>query len=211
MAILIITDNPVLNIGLRSIIVSEFPDATILESATLRDGITTGLVHSIHTLILDIGVSDGKDASVLDAFRKSSPDSAIIVHLGDKFEYIYAFIRAGVDALISKKSDPVEIAEAFQAARDKVRFVGFDIQQILLSHIASGPASRRLTRKERLIADLLLTNTSHKQIAEAARVNVNAITYYRRRIFEKLQVANLYELGHNLRRPFNPDDAPTTD
>jgi hypothetical protein len=36
MTILIVTDNPVLNIGLRTIIVGGFPDITIFEAETLQ-------------------------------------------------------------------------------------------------------------------------------------------------------------------------------
>ena len=200
MAILIVTDNPVLNIGLRSIIISEFPDYQILESDTLQNSLSLDQKEQISTLVLDAGVSDGKDASLLDSFRESNPDAAVVVHLGDDFQYIYAFIRKGIHALISKKSDAVEIVEAIRVARKKARFIGFDVQQVLLSHIAADPASRQLTRKERLVADLLCADIPYRQIAEAAKITPENVAEYRHAIFEKLQVHSIDELTLKLTR-----------
>ncbi|WP_353718993.1 LuxR C-terminal-related transcriptional regulator [Dyadobacter sp. 676] len=191
-----------MNIGLRSIIVSEFPDSRILEADTIQNSLLLSNNFRIGTVILDAGVSDGKDASLLDSFRESNPDTAIIVHLGDDFEYIYAFIRTGIHSLISKKSDPVEIIEAIRVAQSKAKFIGFDIQQILLSHIAADPLNRQLTRKERLIADLLAANASYKQIAEAAKVKRDSVAEYKHRIFEKLRVDNIDALALKLTEQF---------
>jgi hypothetical protein len=60
MTILIVTDNPVLNIGLRTIIVGEFPDITIFEAETLQKTLSLTFPQSVNTMILD-GVTDGKD------------------------------------------------------------------------------------------------------------------------------------------------------
>lgn len=139
MTILIVTDNPTLNIGLRTIIIGEFPDIAILEAETLQKTLTLTLGQSVNTMILDAGVSDGKDMTLLDTFMKTYPQAAVVVYLGDEFEYIYAFAKVGITALISRKSDAVEIAEALHRASKRLRFVSFDIQQILLSDIATGP------------------------------------------------------------------------
>ncbi|GGN06310.1 DNA-binding response regulator [Dyadobacter beijingensis] len=200
MAILIVTDNPALNIGLRSIIISEFDDTLILESDSLQSSLSAYQTGQVKTLVLDAGVVDGKDASLLDAFRQSHPDVAVVVHLGDDFQYIYAFIRTGIHALISKKSDAVEILEAIQVAQRKARFIGFDVQQVLLSHIAADPANRGLTRRERLIADLLAANVSYRQIAGAAKINIEKVSEYRQAIFGKLRVDNNEELAMKLTR-----------
>jgi DNA-binding NarL/FixJ family response regulator len=143
MAILIVTDNPTLNIGLRTIIIGEFPDITIFEAETLQKTLTLTFGQPVDTMVLDAGVADGKNMASLEAFMKTYPQAAVVVYLGDGFEYIYAFAKAGITALISKKSDAVEIAEALHRASKRLRFVSFDIQQILLSDIAAGPESRR--------------------------------------------------------------------
>ncbi|MDR6805060.1 DNA-binding NarL/FixJ family response regulator [Dyadobacter sp. BE34] len=143
MAILIVTDNPTLNIGLRTIIIGEFPDITIFEAETLQKTLVLTFGQPVNIVVLDAGVADGKNIALLDTFKKANPQTAVIVYLGDEFEYIYAFARAGITALISRKSDAVEVAEALHRASKRLRFISFDIQQILLSDIAAGPANRR--------------------------------------------------------------------
>jgi len=143
MAILIVTDNPTLNIGLRTIIIGEFPDITIFEAETLQKTLVLTSNQPVNIVVLDAGVADGKNIALLDTFKKANPQAAVIVYLGDEFEYIYAFARAGITALISRKSDAVEVAEALHRASKRLRFISFDIQQILLSDIAAGPENRR--------------------------------------------------------------------
>ncbi len=198
MAILIVTDNPTLNIGLRTIVIGEFPDIAIFEAESLQRTLTSSFGQPVNTMILDAGVADGKDMSLLDTFMKIYPQAAVVVYLGDEFEYIYAFARAGIISLISRKSDAVEIAEALHRASERVRFISFDIQQKLLSHIAAGPESRGLTRKERLVADLLVANKANRDIALIAEIEPKALANYKRRIFQKLQVHNLLELSVKL-------------
>lgn len=198
MAILIVTDNPTLNIGLRTIIIGEFPDIAILEAESLQRALTSPFGQPVNTMILDAGVADGKDMGLLDTFMKIYPQAAVVVYLGDEFEYIYAFARAGIISLISRKSYAVEIAEALHRASERVRFISFDIQQKLLSHIAAGPESRGLTRKERLVADLLVANKANRDIALIAEIEPKALANYKRRIFQKLQVHNLLELSMKL-------------
>ncbi|MBO9613372.1 MAG: response regulator transcription factor [Dyadobacter sp.] len=139
MAILIVTDNPTLNIGLRTIIIGEFPDITIFEAETLQKTLALNFGQPVNIVVLDAGVADGKNIALLDTFKRAYPQAAVVVYLGDEFEYIYAFAKAGITALISRKSDAVEVAEALHRAHKRLRFVSFDIQQILLSDIAAGP------------------------------------------------------------------------
>lgn len=198
MTILIVTDNPTLNIGLRTIIIGEFPDIHILEAETLQKALTLTLAQPVSTMIVDAGVADGKDMALLDNFMRTYPQTAVVVYLGAEFEYIYAFARAGVTALISRKSDAVEIAEALHRTSGQGRFISFDIQQKLLSHIAASPESRGLTRKERLVADLLVANKTSRDIALIAEIEPKALAIYKRRIFQKLQVGSVLELSVKL-------------
>lgn len=198
MTILIVTDNPALNIGLRTIIIGEFPDITILEAETLQK--TLNSAPSAGMMILDAGVPDAKDMTLLDTFMKTHPQTAVVLYLSDAFEYIYAFARAGIIALISRKSDAVEIAEALHSASEGVRYISFDIQQRLLSHLAGGPESRELSRKERLVADLLLANKTNRDISLIAEIEPRALAHLKRRIFQKLEVQSLSELGVKLGR-----------
>jgi DNA-binding CsgD family transcriptional regulator len=72
------------------------------------------------------------------------------------------------------------------------------ISQILLSHIAAGPENRGLSRKERLVADLLVANKTSRDIALIAEIEPKALAHYKRRIFQKLQVHSLLELSVKL-------------
>lgn len=200
MTILIVTDNPIFTIGLRSVIKSEYPDAMILETDTVQNCLRLSSQQEAQMMILDVGVVDGKDTALLKRFKKLNKQVSVLVNLGDEFEYIYPFIKAGANGLFSKKSSPSEISKALKTGFTKSRFVSDDIQQILLADISSNQTNRALTKRERLMAGLLVAEKPHDEIASITGINPKTVSSYKRRIFEKLQVHDITQLTSMLRK-----------
>lgn len=200
MTILIVTDNPIFTIGLRSVIKSEYPDAIILETDTVQNCQRLSTQQEAQMMILDIGVVDGKDMALLKRFKKLNKQVSVLVNLGDEFEYIYPFIQAGANGLFSKKSSISEISKALKTGFTKSRFVSDDIQQLLLADISSNQTSRALTKRERLMAGLLVAEKPHDEIASITGINPKTVSSYKRRIFEKLRVHDITQLTSMLRK-----------
>ncbi|MGN7890334.1 DNA-binding response regulator [Dyadobacter sp. 22481] len=200
MTILIVTDNPLFTIGLRSVIKSDYPDVEILETDSVQNSIGLSVPQQVQMLILDVGVIDGKDTVLLKRFKKLNKQASVLVHLGNEFEYMYPFIRAGADGLFSKTSKPSEISQALRTVFAKSRFVSDDIQQLLLSDITFKQTNRGLTKRERLLAGLLVANKHHDEIASIAGINPKTVSSYKRRIFEKLGVRDITQLTNMLHK-----------
>ncbi|GGH55588.1 DNA-binding response regulator [Dyadobacter endophyticus] len=200
MTILIVTDNPLFSIGLRSVIENEYPDAKILETDTVQNCQGLCSPDEAQMMILDVGVIDGKDTTLLKRFKKLNKQASVLVNLGNEFEYIYPFIKAGANGLFSKKSSPYEISKALKTAFTKSRFVSDDIQQLLLADISSNRTNRTLTKRERLLAGLLIANRPHDEIASIAGINPKTVSSYKRRIFEKLRINDITQLTYVLRK-----------
>lgn len=200
MTILIVTDNPIFTIGLRSVIKSEYPDAIILETNTVQNCLRLPSQQEAQMMILDVGVVDGKDTALLKRFKKLNKQVSVLVNLGNEFEYIYPFIKAGANGLFSKKSSPSEISKALKTGFTKSRFVSDDIQQLLLADISSNQTNRALTKRERLMAGLLVEEKPHDEIASITGINPKTVSSYKRRIFEKLGVHDITQLTNMLRK-----------
>ena len=200
MTILIVTDNHLFSIAIRSVIKSEDPESLIDETDSLRNAIEYSTRQKFRAMILDASAADAKDVTLLGTFRKQNPETAILVNLGEQTQLMYRFIRAGVAALFSNKSLPEEINEGLRRAEMNVRFVSADIQQQLLSHIVEKPVNQKLTKREELMADLLVINKSHQEIAVITGASPKSVGYYKRKIFRKLEVDNIVELAIKLNR-----------
>ncbi len=200
MTILIVTDNHLFSIAIRSVVKRQYPDSAIIETDTILNAIDLSQASSPHAMILDVGAADAKDAVLLDNFKIANPHTAILVNLGDQPQFMYKFIRAGVTALFSNKSLPEEINEGLRLAENNTRYISSDIQQQLLFHIIEKPINRTLTKREELMADLLITNKSHHEVAVITGTSSKSVGYYKRRIFQKLEVGNLIDLAVKLNK-----------
>lgn len=198
MTILIVTNNHLFSIAIRTVIKNQYPDCAVIETNTVRNAIE--LSTDCHSMILDAGVADAKDTVLLGNFKRANPRAAILVNLGDQPQFMYTFIRAGVTALFSNKSLPEEISEGLRRAETHTRYVSSDIQQLLLFHITEKPVNQTLTKKEELMADLLVTNKSHQEIAVITGGTPKSVGYYKRKIFQKLEVGSLVDLAIKLNK-----------
>jgi DNA-binding NarL/FixJ family response regulator len=200
MTILVVTDNHLFSIAIRAVIKNQYPEGVVIDTDTIQNAIELPDMPKIQAMILDVSAADAKDAVLLANFRKAFPETAVLVNLGDQTQFMYKFIRSGVTALFSNKSSPEEINEGLRRAETHTRYVSSDIQQQLLYHITEKPLSRTLTRREELLADLLVANKSHRQIALAIGATTKSVGYYKRRIFQKLEVDNLVDLAIKLNK-----------
>lgn len=200
MTILIVTDNHLFSLALRAIIKNQYPNGTIVETDRLQNAVGLSQATEIHAMILDIGAADAKNTDLIDDFKKANPQAAVLVNLGDQTQFMYKFIRAGAMALFSNKSLPEEIKEGLKHAESHVRYISSDIQQELLFHIVEKPINRTLTKREELMADLLVANKSHQEVAAITGTSSKSVGYYKRRIFQKLEVGNLLDLAVKLNK-----------
>lgn len=200
MAILLVTGNNLFSLALRAIIKNQYPDGIVIETDSLRNAVELSQVSKFDTMILDIGAADAKDTVLINDFKKANPQAAVLVNLGDQTQFMYKFIRAGVTALFSNKSLPEEINEGLRLAENNTRYISSDIQQQLLFHIIEKPINKTLTKREELMADLLVANKSHQEVAVITGTSSKSVGYYKRRIFQKLEVGNLLDLAVKLNK-----------
>jgi DNA-binding NarL/FixJ family response regulator len=194
MTVLIVTDNPLFTLGLQSVIKDCFADAEIIEIDMLQKTLALAADTPVQIMVLDVAVPGGKDITILKAFKEFNPQTSVLVNLGDRLEYVYLFVRAKVNGLISRRSDETEIQDALRTITSQTRFISSDIQQLILSHITENLSDKGLTEKEKIIADLLIGDTPVSDIALIMALPPYTITSYRTKIFQKLRVRSIQEL-----------------
>lgn len=200
MKTIVVTDNHLFSIAIRTVIKYQYPDSPIVETDTIRNAIELSKASKFQVMILDIGAADAKDTALIHSFKTANPQAAVLVNLGDQTQFMYKFIRAGVTALFSNKSLPEEINECLRHAENNTKYISSDIQQQLLFHIIEKPINRTLTKREELMANLLITNKSHQKVATITGTSSKSVGYYKRRIFQKLEVDNLLDLAVKLNK-----------
>jgi DNA-binding NarL/FixJ family response regulator len=196
---LLIADNPILVIGMSSIILKETPLAQVLKADTVGEGLLMLQKTECQLLILDITVADGKNLDAFAAIRNRYPKMSTLVYLADEYFYLTPFSKAGANGFISHKSTEEEIREAIAFRSAINRFISNDVQSYMVEQLANQSAMVPLSAKERLVARMLLEDKSYSQIELATGISRASIAMHKRRVFQKLGVGSVLELSRAIR------------
>jgi two-component system, NarL family, invasion response regulator UvrY len=199
MNILLIADNPILVIGMSSIILRQDPQAQIRQAETVEESLPILQKTECQLLILDITVGDGKNVDAFAAIRSQYPKMSTMVYLADEYFYLTPFSKAGANGFISHKSTEEEIREAIDFRSAVNRFISNDVQSYMVEQLANQSAMVPLSAKERLIARMLLEDKSYSQIELATGISRASIAMHKRRVFQKLGVGSVLELSRAIR------------
>jgi two-component system, NarL family, invasion response regulator UvrY len=195
MNILLIADNPILVIGMSSIILKENPQADVLHADTVEESLRILQTTECQLLILDITVADGKNVDPFTAIRNWYPKMSTLVYLADEYFYLTPFSKAGANGFISHKSTEDEIREAIAFRSSVNRFISNDVQSYMVQQLATQTAMVPLSAKERLIARMLLEDKSYGEIALGTGISRANISTHKKRLFQKLGVSSVLELS----------------
>ncbi|MHA4742065.1 response regulator transcription factor [Dyadobacter sp. MSC1_007] len=197
MNILIVSDNPIFILGLRSTIVTKFARAGFIEVSSLQAASIVIKNYQFNVMILDaVSAKDSKGVKLIQSIKEQHPGLPILVDLGNQLADSHFYIRLGVNAVVSNAATPAEIVQAVEvlASEAHKKFVSQDIEQLLLFQMTSNSLTGLLTKRERVIANLLISSKSRTEIARIAGINPNTVSAYKRTIFEKLDIQSVSEL-----------------
>lgn len=204
MNILIVSDNPIFTLGLRSTILTKFVRTGFMEVCSLQAANIAIGNYPFNVMILDaVSARDSKVVKHIKSIRTGYPNLPILVDLGSQLADSHFYIRLGVNAVISNSASPAEIVRAVEALSTGLqkKFVSQDIEQLLLFQLTSNPMTDLLTKRERILANLLVSSKSRTEIARIAGINPNTVSAYKRIIFEKLGIQSVSELNLKLQPP----------
>lgn len=202
MNILIIEDHPLIRLGLRQLIAESDPKATISQADNFPTGLSLLDSEKFDLLILDIDVPGGENIRMMEIVRKRQPEILILIHSGyDEDVYALPYMQAGADGFLSKSSSHEEFQSAYKALINRGKYVSYHIQQTLLNNLGDATSKKlqnpimTLSPREMLVMQLLTEGKWTKEIALILKVKENTISTYKRRIFDKLDVADEIELS----------------
>ncbi|WP_254412666.1 response regulator transcription factor [Dyadobacter diqingensis] len=202
MNVIIIEDHPLVRFALKHMIHEGFPKAVVQMADTFPAGLNLLATAKSDILILDIEVPGGENIRMIDMIRKKQPNIVILIHSGhDEEVYALPYLQAGADGYISKTASSEEFQIAFRAIADQGKYVSYNIQQSLLRNIGSKSnknlknAVTTLSPREMRVMELLVEGKWTKEISIILNLKENTISTYKRRIFDKLKVADQIELA----------------
>jgi len=197
--VLIADDHAIVRAGLRTIIRDIRPFAHFDEAANGKDVIE--LVKNNHhdMIILDIIMPETDPIEMLRNVFALRENSRVLIY-SMKSEDLYAnrFLQLGVLGYLNKESPPEEIKKAITNVVNGNMYISPNLKKHLYEDVLAKRTDNpfeRLSNRELQIATYLLKGYSHAEIKAALNLHSSTVGTLRIRLFEKLKIKNLVELG----------------
>ncbi len=194
--ILIIEDNRVLRDGL-AVMLNGQPDMHVV--ATIGSGnnvLQKASETKPHVILLDVGLKNFNELSVVESVRKNLPDAKVIgMGFIPSQSDIVEFVAAGASGFILKDASTKEFLRTIQSVAQGAKVLPPSLTDSLFSHVVSlafikrkeQPASAvRMTKREREIIALIADGLSNKEIAQRLNVATHTVKSHVHNVMEKL-------------------------
>ena len=194
--ILVIEDNRVLRNGITTML-NEQVDMHV--TATIGSGNNVLLKASQtkpHVILMDVGMKDFKELSVVESVRKNMPEAKVIgMGFIPSQSDIVEFVEAGASGFILKDATVKEFLGTIHSVSQGVKVLPPLLTGSLFSHVIELALKKRkgklinavrMTKREREIIVLIADGLSNKEIAQQLNIATHTVKSHVHNIMEKL-------------------------
>jgi DNA-binding NarL/FixJ family response regulator len=200
--VLIVDDDVLTRVGLRTILDAEPDIEVVAEAADGRDAYDLAEELTPDVVLMDVRMRpmDGVEATRRITRSRDDPDSdrprVIVLTTFDHDEYVFGAIRAGASGFLLKRIRAEELVEAVRVVADGEALLTPEVTRRLVADFAShsdvssvaAENVDRLTAREREVLVLIACGLSNREIASWLTLGLETVKTHVKRIFTKLGV-----------------------
>lgn len=185
--VLVIEDQPLTRIGVRTVLDSETDIEIVGETDTAARGFELFRELRPDVTILGLRLPDSCSIDDLDNYFIEDPKAKIIVlaeHAGDA--EITKALKKGALGYVCKDVSPESLIKAIRTVAAGRKFIPDEIARILSEHLGQ----ETLTPTESNVLRMIVGGMSNKEIAFTLDISENTVKTHAKNIFEKLGVSD---------------------
>ncbi|MFG6414733.1 response regulator [Roseateles sp. DC23W] len=199
MRVLIVDDHPLMRMGIRQLVLQEWPDAQVDEASGIAEALTRAAAARPGLITLDLSLPDAQGTEGASKLLRAVPGVPLLVlSLNAEAAYAARLIQMGASGYLPKDRASDELRVALRRLSEGGRYVTATMADHLLA-LLSGKAPQalpheQLSTQEHRVMLLIAAGKTPSQIAETMHLSVKTVGSYRARILEKAGWANNTEL-----------------
>ena len=185
--LLIIENQTLVRVGIRTILNSPDDFEIIAEAATGAEGLTLFRELKPDVTILSLRLPDSCAIDVLEQYFAENKRAKILIlaeHAGDS--EISRSLKKGAAGYICTDVSEGELIKAIRAVNAGKKYIPADIAEILSENFGQ----EELTPSERKILQMIVAGKANKEIAYDLNVSENTVKTHVKNVFEKLGVSD---------------------
>lgn len=186
-AVLLIENQPLTRLGIRTVLDGEANIGLAFETDNAKDGFELFRKKNPDVTILGLRFPDSCSIDDLDDYFAERPKAKIIVlaeHAGDA--EITKALKKGAAGYICKDVSPAELVEAIRKVAAGRKYIPDEIAQILSEHLGQ----EDLTPTETKVLGMIVGGMTNKEIAFALDISENTVKTHIQNIFSKIGVSD---------------------
>jgi DNA-binding NarL/FixJ family response regulator len=201
--VLVIDDHQLIINGLKSILQDE-EDVTFAGGANNMEQAMAFLEQfPVDVVLTDISIPGTSGIEITRKIKELYPEIQVLaLTMHEDITMISNMIEAGASGYILKRSNMNEILDAVRVVAEKGKYLGRDVQSILMDNLGSkdavnelpGNLPASLTSREKEILKLIAKELSNEEIANKLFISERTVETHRRNIFTKTKTKTIVGL-----------------
>jgi DNA-binding NarL/FixJ family response regulator len=213
--VLIVDDDPLVRSGL-GMILGGAQDIRVVGEADDGDEVPAAVgAHRPDVVLMDLRMPRVDGLAATEALRAGSdPPEVLVLTTFDADEHVLRALRAGASGFLLKDTPPADIVDAVRAVAAGDSALSPSVARRLVAHVADDEARqqrddaierlRRLTDRERDVAEAIGQGWSNARIADDLAMSVATVKAHVTQVLAKLRVDNRVQVAllvQTARRP----------
>lgn len=203
--VLIVEDVPETRKWLAEIVISAFPDSSIMEVSGVAAGLDAAAGETFCLALIDLSLPDGSGLEVLRSLRGSSPETACVITtvVGDD-AHIIAALSAGAQGYLLKQHPPELLSRQLTQLAEGVPALSPSIARRIMEHFQmTGPsagADHDLSEREKQTLALIARGYRNSEVAENLSIAESTVASHIKSIYRKLGISTRAEASWHATR-----------
>lgn len=192
MTILIVDDHPVVLRGIRALLSASFSDACIVEAGGAEEAEAVLSHRNVDIMITDLDLNGASGLALIRHVRQVMPAAQVVIYtMHEEAWTVSEMADADTEAVVMKSDNAAELLMAVKslcAGKGYYSPTFFRLLNSLKRH------PDRLSDREKQVVSLTAMGLSAADMASRLGISANTVEFHRRRIMQKLNVANAAEM-----------------